>query len=81
MLTESEEIELIQLLEDEKAARAGNELAVYSETALGFAPAEHHLLLIDALEQVARGELDVLIVCMPPGSAKSSYGSVAFPAW
>jgi hypothetical protein len=47
----------------------------------GFEPAAHHLLLIDALEQVARGEVPRLAVFMPPGSAKSTYSSVLFPPW
>jgi hypothetical protein len=48
---------------------------------LGFNPAKHHLLLIDALEKVESGEIERLMVCMPPGSAKSTYTSVIFPAW
>jgi predicted phage terminase large subunit-like protein len=44
-------------------------------------PARHHLLLIDKLEQVASGEIDRLMVLMPPGSAKSTYASKVFPAW
>jgi predicted phage terminase large subunit-like protein len=47
----------------------------------GIVPAKHHLLLIDALEAVERGEIERLMVCMPPGSAKSTYTSVEFPAW
>ncbi len=47
----------------------------------GFEPALHHRLLIDQLERVARGEIDRLAIFMPPGSAKSTYGSVLFPPW
>lgn len=47
----------------------------------GYKPAAHHRLLIDALEAVERGEIPRLMVCMPPGSAKSTYTSVEFPAW
>ncbi|HEV7299017.1 MAG TPA: phage terminase large subunit [Tepidisphaeraceae bacterium] len=43
--------------------------------------AAHHLLLLDHLEKVARGEIQRLMVFMPPGSAKSTYTSVVFPAW
>lgn len=51
-----------------------------------FAPIEtpqaaHHKLLIDKLEAVERGEIKRLMVFMPPGSAKSTYASVVFPAW
>lgn len=48
---------------------------------LGYEPQAHHLLLIDALEKVARREIDRLMVFMPPGSAKSTYSSILFPAW
>ena len=47
----------------------------------GIVPAQHHRLLIDHLEAVERGEIERLMVCMPPGSAKSTYTSVEFPAW
>ena len=47
----------------------------------GFEPAKHHVLLIDALEAIERGEMDKLAVFMPPGSAKSTYASVLFAAW
>src|SRR5258708_4170482 len=46
----------------------------------GYEPAPHHRLLIDRLERVARGEIKRLAVFMPPGSAKSTYGSILFPA-
>lgn len=36
---------------------------------------------MDHLERVARGEIRRLMVFMPPGSAKSTYTSVVFPAW
>src|ERR1700704_6661510 len=47
----------------------------------GFEPAAHHKLLIDRLERVARGEIKRLAVFMPPGSAKSTYGSILFPPY
>ena len=47
----------------------------------GYEPAAHHRLLIEELEAVARGDNDKLAVFMPPGSAKSTYGSVLFPSW
>jgi len=48
---------------------------------LGFVPARHHLLLIGHLEAVERGDIERLMVLMPPGSAKSTYASVLFPPW
>src|SRR6185312_6452113 len=47
----------------------------------GFEPARHHKLLIDGLEKIERGEIKRLAVFMPPGSAKSTYASILFPAW
>lgn len=45
-----------------------------------YVPAEHHRLLIDKLQRVEDGEIKRLMVFMPPGSAKSTYGSVIFPS-
>jgi predicted phage terminase large subunit-like protein len=50
-------------------------------TPLGQTPAPHHALLLDRLQAVADGGCDRLMVLMPPGSAKSTYASVIFPAW
>jgi predicted phage terminase large subunit-like protein len=47
----------------------------------GYEPARHHRLLIEKLEALERGEIRRLLVTMPPGSAKSTYSSVLFPAW
>jgi len=47
----------------------------------GQAPARHHRLLLDRLAQVGEGTIDRLMVLMPPGSAKSTYSSLVFPAW
>ncbi|EKM99035.1 MULTISPECIES: phage terminase large subunit [unclassified Acidocella] len=44
-------------------------------------PAKHHEWLIGHLQDVADGRCDRLMVQMPPGAAKSTYGSVLFPAW
>lgn len=44
-------------------------------------PATHHHRLITDLEAISHGEIDRLMVLMPPGSAKSTYVSMLFPAW
>jgi predicted phage terminase large subunit-like protein len=50
--------------------------------ACGYQPAIHHALIIDRLEKLARREGKTkLMIAMPPGSAKSTYGSVLFPPW
>jgi len=50
-------------------------------SALDQTPAKHHLLMIEKLEAVARGDIDRLMILAPPGSAKSTYVSVLFVAW
>lgn len=37
--------------------------------------------MLGLLDSLSRGEIDRLMVLMPPGSAKSTYASVLFPAW
>jgi predicted phage terminase large subunit-like protein len=46
-----------------------------------FIPAAHHRLLIRYLEKLLTGEIRRLAVFMPPGSAKSTYGSILFPSY
>src|SRR5258708_13600683 len=48
---------------------------------LGYTFALHHQRLMAELEAVERGEIERLMVLMPPGSAKSTYASVLFPPW
>ena len=47
----------------------------------GHRPARHHQLLLDNLAAIERGDIDRLMVLMPPGSAKSTYVSTLFPPW
>jgi predicted phage terminase large subunit-like protein len=44
-------------------------------------PDKHHQILCNVLERVVDGELRRVMVFMPPGSAKSTYGSVRFPPY
>lgn len=44
-------------------------------------PAKDHDLVIDALQKVGDGDLKRVMFFMPPGSAKSTYGNVAFSTW
>ena len=46
-----------------------------------FKPALHHELMIAELEKIESGENNRLMLLLPPGSAKSTYGSVEFPTW
>src|SRR5580704_4319852 len=47
----------------------------------GYEPALHHRLIISKLEAVAWGKIERLALFLPPGSAKSTYGSVLFVPW
>jgi phage terminase large subunit-like protein len=42
---------------------------------------KHHALLCQKLQAVEAGEIPRIMIFMPPGSAKSTYGSKLFPAW
>jgi predicted phage terminase large subunit-like protein len=44
-------------------------------------PAAHHKLLIEKLQDIADGRSRRAMIFLPPGSAKSTFGSVVFPAW
>jgi predicted phage terminase large subunit-like protein len=44
-------------------------------------PAAHHQALIRELEEISTGANTRLVVLMPPGSAKSTYASILYPAW
>ena len=41
----------------------------------------HHRVICDALERVARGELQKLVIMVPPGSTKTLFTGIFFPAW
>ncbi len=42
--------------------------------------APHHRLVAEQLERVERGEIDRLMLCMPPRHGKSELASKSFPA-
>lgn len=44
-------------------------------------PQAHHVLMANDLESLARGEHFKEIMVLPPGSAKSTYGSFLFPTY
>src|SRR5215831_4776274 len=66
-----------ELLRRRKVLRSFNAWASQNQ----FEPAAHHRLLMAKLVRVCRGTCPRLMVFMPPGSAKSTYGSILFPAW
>lgn len=74
--------QLAALLLHRKAIRESLEdWSIEALSPLGFIPAQHHQILISRLEAVERGDIKRLMVLMPPGSAKSTYASIIFPAW
>lgn len=52
---------------------------VFSPVETGLA--DHHALMLDVMERVIVGELPRAAFFCPPGSAKSTYGSVVAPTW
>jgi len=44
-------------------------------------PAAHHELINNTMMDLEAGRKKRVIVMMPPGSAKSTYGTVVFPTW
>lgn len=47
----------------------------------GYTPSRHHKILIDKLERLEAGEIDRLMIFLPPGSSKSTVTSVLFASW
>lgn len=43
--------------------------------------AEHHVLILEAAQRCIEKRNGRLMVFMPPGSAKSTYGSIVVPSW
>lgn len=85
MLLEADRAVYLKALTAEKHRRAcRRHLPTWAETVLeplDLAPATHHRKLLEALTDVVEGRCKRLMVNMPPGSAKSTYGSVIFPPW
>lgn len=48
---------------------------------VGTGLADHHKLTLEVVERVIIGDLPRAMFFMPPGSAKSTYGSVVAPTW
>ena len=58
-----------------------NLLAFTKYTLPHYQPAAHHTLIAEKLEAVERGEIDRLMINMPPRHGKSELASRRFPAW
>lgn len=80
----SKDLERLTALQTELEARikARDSLIAFTQwTYSQYRPARHHRLIADKLEAVARGEIDRLMIFMPPRHGKSELASVRFPAW
>jgi len=65
-----------------KQARARRSLLAFTDYTLPqYKRASHHELIAAKLEAVERGEIDRLMIFMPPRHGKSELASKRFPAW
>lgn len=65
-----------------RAIRANStEWAVHALRDQGLKPAKHHRYLLQELDAVLAGRTKRLMINLPPGSAKSTFASVLFPAF
>ena len=61
--------------------RAFAHLAHFAVRHVGVTPALHHRIICDHIDQLLDDKYDVLVVMSPPASAKSTYVSIAAPAY
>jgi predicted phage terminase large subunit-like protein len=74
--------ELELLTRELKARSARQSLLGFTEYTLPqYQRAAHHELIAEKLEAVERGEIDRLMIFMPPRHGKSELASKRFPAW
>lgn len=67
---------------DEAALKARDSLIAFAQRTMpAYQPAAHHELIAKKLEAVERGEIDRLIITMPPQHGKTELASIRFPAW
>jgi hypothetical protein len=67
---------------EELLALAAEDLAVYTVANWpGFELAKHHQIVVEKLKAVERGEIDRLMIFLPPRVGKSMIASQYFPAW
>jgi len=80
---ESPEVQKIHLLlkEDKKERCRQNFMPFVRQMWSAFIPGQHHQIMADAFERVAKGDLKRLIINMPPRHTKSEFASYLFPAW
>lgn len=69
------------LAELEQRDRARTSLSSYSRYMLDVTPAAHHQLICQHIDDLLDDRFDELIILAPPGSAKSTYTSIALPSY
>jgi len=62
-----------------KPASADEDCWIFEPVETGLAA--HHVLILSVIEKVILGEYPRAMIFLPPGSAKSTYGSVVAPTW
>lgn len=72
---------LLRATDAELFLDAARSLEAFTAAATGFLPARHHRIVIENLKKVAAGDCDRLMICMPPGHAKTTLVSMSFTAW
>lgn len=74
-------LELEQLQWQRRCRTSFLAFCVEALSARGEAPAKHHRLICETLQDVAAGRCKRLLILAPPGSAKTTFVSRLFPAW
>ena len=76
-------LELLNELSDARVRKEANKdfLAFVREAWPAFIEGNHHRVMADAFNRIAKGELKRLIINMPPRHTKSEFASHLFPAW
>ena len=79
-------MDLLDLLEELEAAKARDKcvdsyMDFVREMWSAFIHGDHHKIMAEAFEKVARGDLKRLIINMPPRHTKSEFASYLLPAW
>lgn len=65
----------------ERREAAASRLVDYCTYTLDLVPALHHQLICNEMDKLMEGQYDELIILAPPGSAKSTYTSIALPSY
>lgn len=74
--------EKLELAKQLQVRQARNSLLAFTKlTNPKYEIARHHRLIADKLEAIERGDIDRLMIFMPPRHGKSELASVRFPAW